>query len=222
VAALYRFFPMEYMDGQRNLEGLITAVASGRLKTLSSFAHIYSQSKLAFARGWALRDRLAPADALALGQHTPPSCELGELPAEKLRAERAQWVLKRALGRVGDEVFVGALLTDEDWASLCAAVQAAIAGPAEERWIAQRFVPQQAIATPFGEQLVTLGVYVLDGRFVGYFARLSPQSHVSHDALCVPVFVGLPEPAARSGVPSSPTPTAARRSGPGPSSEEDR
>jgi len=29
---------------------------------------------------------------------------------------------------------------------------------------------------------------VLDGRFAGYFARVTPQSHVSHDALCVPVF----------------------------------
>lgn len=222
VAALYRFFPMEYMDGQRNLEGLIAAVASRRLKTLSSFSHIYSQSKLAFARGWALRDRLAPADALALAEHTPQSCEFAELPAQQLQAERAQWVLKRALGRVGDEVFVGALLTDEDWASLCAAVQAAVTGPAQERWIAQRFVPQKAIATPFGEMLVTLGVYVLDGRFVGYFARLSPQSHVSHDALCLPVFVGLPEPAARSEVPLGPAPHTARSSGPEPSPGEDR
>ena len=35
------------------------------------------------------------------------------IPEATLRAERAQWVLKRALGRVGDEVFVGALLSDE-------------------------------------------------------------------------------------------------------------
>ena len=103
-----------------------------------------------------------------------------------------------------------------------AAGQPATPAPPTQRGTAQGFVPQQSIAPPSGEQLVTLGVYVLDGRFVGYFARLGPQSHVSHDALCVPVFVGLPEPAARSGVPSSPTPTAARQSGPGPSSEEDR
>jgi hypothetical protein len=41
-----------------------------------------------------------------------------------------------------------------------------------------------------GDRYVTLGAYVLDGRFVGYFARVTPQSHVGHDALCVPVFVG--------------------------------
>ena len=30
--------------------------------------------------------------------------------------------------------------------------------------------------------------YVEAGRFAGYFARVTPESHVSHDALCVPVF----------------------------------
>ena len=42
--------------------------------------------------------------------------------------------------------------------------------------------------TPWGDRYVTLGAYVLDGRFAGYFARVTPESHVSHDALCVPVF----------------------------------
>jgi hypothetical protein len=57
-----------------------------------------------------------------------------------------------------------------------------------EAWVAQRFVPQRAIPTPWGRRLVTLGAYVLDGRFAGYFARITPDSHVSHDAVCVPVF----------------------------------
>lgn len=57
-----------------------------------------------------------------------------------------------------------------------------------ESWIAQRFVRQQTVPTPWGPRYMTLGAYVLDGRFVGYFARLTPESHVSHDALCLPVF----------------------------------
>ena len=57
------------------------------------------------------------------------------------------------------------------------------------RRIAQRFVPQAAIPTPRGPRLVTLGVYLLDGAFAGYFARLTPTSHCSHDALVLPVFV---------------------------------
>ena len=62
-----------------------------------------------------------------------------------------------------------------------------------ERWIAQRFVRQRPLPTPWGDRFVTLGAYVLDGRFAGYFARITPQSHVSHDALCVPVFVSTEE-----------------------------
>jgi hypothetical protein len=56
-------------------------------------------------------------------------------------------------------------------------------------WIAQRFIPQRAIETPWGPRLVTLGAYVLDGAFAGYFARITRTSHVSHDALVLPVFV---------------------------------
>lgn len=186
VAALYRYYPTEYMEGQRNLDALAAAVAGGSVRTLSSFAHIYLQSKLAFARAWAF-ERQSELRTAALRQHVPETFELGELPREQLIAEREKWVLKRALGRVGDEVFVGDLITDEDWAKLQDTL-AALSWQRGERWIAQRYVPQQPIPTPFGDLLVTLGAYLLDGRFVGYFARLTPQSHVSHDALCVPVF----------------------------------
>jgi hypothetical protein len=103
-----------------------------------------------------------------------------------LLADRLGWVLKRAFGRVGDEVFVGALSDDADWRILVDDVGKRRAGG--ERWIAQRFVRQQPIPTPWGPRLVTLGAYVLDGRFAGYFARLTSVSHVSHDALVVPVF----------------------------------
>ena len=43
--------------------------------------------------------------------------------------------------------------------------------------------------TPWGPRFLTLGVYLLDGKFVGYFARVTPASHVSHDALVLPTFV---------------------------------
>src|SRR5262249_59152095 len=45
-----------------------------------------------------------------------------------------------------------------------------------EAWVAQRFVRQRPIATPWGDRFVTLGVYLLDGEFAGYFARLTPES----------------------------------------------
>jgi hypothetical protein len=90
------------------------------------------------------------------------------------------------MGRVGDEVFVGQLFRDDDWEPLVDRVRELASSG--ERWIAQRFVRQRPVPTPWGDRLVTLGAYVEGGRFAGYFARVTAQSHVSHDALCVPVF----------------------------------
>jgi uncharacterized circularly permuted ATP-grasp superfamily protein len=148
---------------------------------------MYSQSKFVMARAWSLSHTLSREDQLILNQHVPFTIDVADASREMLVSQRKDWVLKRALGRVGDDVFVGALFSDAEWSSV---VTDTIALRAEgDRWIAQQFVSQRQFPTPWGDRLVTLGAYVLDGRFEGYFARITPESHVSHDALCVPVFV---------------------------------
>ncbi len=189
ISVLYRFFPTEYMEGQRNLPAILDALSAGSLRTLSSFAHIFCQSKLALARAWQARTDLPLDEQEILQDHLPETHDVADLSPAELFSDRAGWVLKKALGRVGDEVFVGALCQDQEWALLLSEVLRLRA--AGESWIAQRFVRQRPVPTPFGDRLVTLGAYVLDGRFVGYFARLTTDSHVSHDALCVPVFTAV-------------------------------
>ncbi len=49
LGALYRFFPTEYMEGQRNVADVVEATRTGAIRSLTSFAHVYAQSKLAFA-----------------------------------------------------------------------------------------------------------------------------------------------------------------------------
>jgi glutathionylspermidine synthase len=187
VTALYRYYPTEYMEGDPNVPAIVDAVSSGRVRTLANFAQMYLQSKLVMARGWARIEGAAPEDAEAIREHVPFTLDLADAEATLLVQDRADWVLKKTLGRVGDEVFVGALEADADWRALVAELKERRRGG--ERWIAQRFVPQRPVPTPWGPRLVTLGAYVLDGRFAGYFARLTSVSHVSHDALVVPVFV---------------------------------
>ncbi|MGZ3420450.1 MAG: hypothetical protein ACXVEE_21415 [Polyangiales bacterium] len=172
VSALYRFFPTEWLVGQSNMLDLIEATGTGAVRNLTGFQYVYSQSKLAFAR--------APASAAL-----PRTLMVEELTDAEILADRAGWVLKRSFGRVGDEVLVGALISDAEWKESLAMVRSR----ASEAWIAQRFVRQRTVPTPWGPRYATLGAYVLDGEFVGYFARLTPESHVSHDALCLPVLV---------------------------------
>ncbi|MGH7436031.1 MAG: glutathionylspermidine synthase family protein, partial [Polyangiaceae bacterium] len=184
VRVLYRYFPIEWMSGQRNIEGIARAVETGRVRTLTSFAHVFTQSKLALARCW--ESTVAGVEVRAF---LPETHAILDVPRDAVARDRRSWVVKRAMGRVGEEVFVGALFDDEaEWDALVDEVRALAAGG--EAWIAQRFVDQQRLATPFGSRYLTLGAYVLDGVFAGYFARVTPESHASHDALCVPVFVG--------------------------------
>lgn len=189
VRVLYRYFPTEYMEGQDNLDAVEAALSRGIVRSVPSFSTMYLQSKLSFARAFALRDRLSPAQRDAVDRFLPETFDVADLDPARLLAEREGWVLKRALGRVGDQVFVGAMTSPAYWKGLVEELFALADAPDAEPWIAQRLVRQRSIPTPFGDRLVTLGAYVRDGRFTGYFARLTPESHVSHDALCVPVFV---------------------------------
>jgi hypothetical protein len=186
IRALYRFFPTEYMTGQKNVDAIARAVEGGRVRTLSSFAHIFAQSKLAFARAWKDKGSLSDADRAAVTRYTAETFDAAHVPRGQLCGEQSDWVLKRAYSRVGDDVFVGPLVSPAVWPRL---VDFVLARSAQgESWVAQRFVRQSPIDTPWGKRYLTLGAYVLDGHFVGYFARVTSESHVSHDALCVPVF----------------------------------
>ena len=187
LKVLYRYFPAEYMEGQRNLGDIERAIRFGTVKTISSFEHIFTQSKLAFARAWAQRARLTDEARASVETHIPATYEVPDMKLEELVHERESWVVKRALGRVGDEVFVGPLFEAREWSSLMTEVMQRARGG--ESWIAQRFVRQSPVSTPWGPRYLTLGAYVQDGHFTGYFTRATPESHVSHDALCLPVLV---------------------------------
>lgn len=181
IAVLYRFYPLEYLAEMPNVPDLVRATERGELSSMSSFASIHAQSKLSMARAF-VHDPAAARDVFA------ETIAFARADPAVLARDRADWVLKRDLSRVGDHVIVGALATDDEMRIAVNDVQEL------ERdgdvWIAQRFVPQRPLTTPWGPRLVTLGVYVLDGVFAGYFARMTRTSHCSHDALVLPVFVG--------------------------------
>jgi hypothetical protein len=169
-AVLYRFYPLEDMAGSRVVEPLARATERGEIRSMSSFAVIHAQSKLAMARAFA---------------HDPAAREIFPETIPFRRVEREGWVLKRDLSRVGDHVLVGPMI--DEWDD--ALDEVASREREGEVWIAQRYVPQRPIATPWGPRLLTLGVYLLDGAFAGYYARLSEASLCTHDALVLPTFV---------------------------------
>jgi hypothetical protein len=180
IAVLYRFYPTEYMEAQKNIEAIARATERGELASMSSFAQMYAQSKLAMARAWAHE----PENARDV---FPETVALADVHPQLIAAERERWVVKRDLSRVGDHVLVGSLFSDEDFGY--ALEEVAESEREGDVWIAQRFIPQRSLATPWGPRMLTLGVYLLDGAFAGYFARVSPTSLCDGGALVLPVFV---------------------------------
>ena len=137
VGALYRYFPTEWMSGQRNVESIARAVAGRQVRTLTSFSHVFTQSKLAFARCWRRIDASEqPAgDREIWRRHLPETHDVRDVARESLVSRRGDWVIKRALGRVGEEVFVGELVEDaREWAALVDhVVERAIRGERSDR-----------------------------------------------------------------------------------------
>jgi glutathionylspermidine synthase len=181
VAVLYRFYPTEYMEEQDGVEVIARAVEAGRVATLSSFSHMYAQSKLSMAR-------VLAAEPVRGGAVFPETHAFTDVPAAVLERERERWVVKRALSRVGEHVLIGASTDDHTWRRALAEI-AERERADDEVWIAQRLVDQRPVDTPWGPRWLTLGAYLLDGEFVGYFARLSPELLASHDAIVLPVLV---------------------------------
>lgn len=101
-----------------------------------------------------------------------------------------EWVLKPALGRVGDGIGLRAVSTDREWRR---AARAARRWP--NFWAAQRRFHSTPTDTPHGERHACLGVFVIDGRAAGIYARLAPQPLINASSQDVAVLIAPPTPA---------------------------
>ena len=95
---------------------------------------------------------------------------------------RGQWVIKPNLGRVGQPVGVPGHTPVAEWAEIAASVRVR-----PRDWVAQRRFRSVPVSTPEGPRHVALGVYVVEGRAVGCYARLSRHARVDEHATEVAV-----------------------------------
>jgi glutathionylspermidine synthase len=88
------------------------------------------------------------------------------------------WVLKPAFGNGGDDVTLREQTSRSVWYRR---VVAALARP--RRWIAQRRFRTIAVESPLGSMHPCIGVYVVDGRATGAYARLSSSPVIDFAAI---------------------------------------
>jgi len=160
------------------LSALLASVDRGRCAVLNPFGAVLTQNKRMMAFLWERLDDLSPAARAAVRSFIPCSTRLETADPQRLRDEREAWVLKSDYGCEGDEVVIGADVTDAVWDD---ALRAALPG----RWIAQRrFVP----ATDGEGRIANHGVYVVAGEPAGIYTRLS-RGATDARAVSVPTLV---------------------------------
>jgi glutathionylspermidine synthase len=145
------------------IAALVEASLARRCAIVNPFAAVVPQNKRAFAFLWEHINELAPDVQQIVSEHVPETIRLEVADHAQLLRERERWVLKSDYGCEGEEVLIGAALSDDEW-------QKSLRLALPKRWIAQRYF--EACLNEDGEQ-TNHGVYLAGGRAAGLYTRLS-------------------------------------------------
>ena len=94
------------------------------------------------------------------------------------------WLLKTAMCNTGDSVTIRARMTGAKWRRVGLDVMCHPKG-----WVAQRRFHTRPIETPLGQMYPCIGVYTLNGRVCGAYARLARSEIVDFAAVDVALLV---------------------------------
>jgi hypothetical protein len=182
IEALFRYFPGEWIGDLPNFDHW--QQATGRLPMMNSLSALIAQSKRFYAATDAHELDLSESARQCIDQHLPTSHYLSAELRERLLQEREAWVLKGAFGRMGDTVRLGIGSSPEQWQE---AIDRAL-GNADQFAIQERF---DAVPMWFsnGMGYATIGLYLVDGQFAGYYSRVSPYPVINFDACHVATLV---------------------------------
>lgn len=173
-SALLRFFPAEWLS---NLEGNQWKNFFRQTDTLqmNPGAALISQSKR-FPLTWVELDQ----PPRLWRELLPTTVDPERLSGEELRS----WVIKPALGRVGDGIGLSGVTAEPELTKLLYACRRQPA-----LWAAQRRFDSVAGDSEEGPVHPCFGVYVVDGRASGVYGRIAAQPLINHQARDVAVLI---------------------------------
>jgi glutathionylspermidine synthase len=181
VEGAFRFYPGEWMADLPNAADWLRALP--KLAMMNPLQRLITQSKKSFAcfnaDGWPEATERSLIEA-----HLPETRHFNPADVEAYRVEREQWVLKAAFGRMGDAVLLGALSTVKEWAD---AIAHAVRTPA--RYAMQRRFDVLPLDHDGKRLYPTVGAYVVNGRFAGYYSRAAEIPMITHEAFHVATVV---------------------------------
>lgn len=178
VDAAFRFYPGEWMPKLPNVDAWLRL--GPRLPAMNPVHRLVRQSKRMFA----LWPEVCPEDRALLEAHCPVTLAVDGTALRQAQQEPGRWVLKRAFGRMGDSVVIGALVSEAAWA---AALREAAQAPAE--FCLQARFEVRPITFDAGPLYPAVGVFLINGRFAGYYSRAAREPLITHEAYHVATLV---------------------------------
>ena len=172
VHALFRFFPAEWLP---NLSGDWRGFFHDGPPACNHAAALLCQSKR------------APLVWPRLGVPFPAWRSLLPATEDPRRVDwehDPSWILKPALGRVGEDVAVPEVLEPGEWKRIRSSARRH-----PRAWVAQRRFDSLPVETRAGERHVCVGVYTVDGKAAGFYARVAERPRIDQYAQDAPVLV---------------------------------
>lgn len=169
LAAIFRFFPGEWLPNLPRRAGWRNYFAGSNTPQCNPAVAVAAQSK----RLPLVWDRL----------YSPMTTWKSLLPETRAAhgvQPDSQWVLKAALGRVGDEVAIAGVTGEKELRQITR-----WARRRPRRWIAQRRFEALPLAAPEGAIFPCIGVYVVDGKAAGAYCRAARRALVDGAAMDV-------------------------------------
>jgi hypothetical protein len=158
---IVRFYQAEWISRLPRKFGWEYFFRGGRTRVANPALALISESKR-FPLVWDKLSNRLPTWRGLLPETRPPQ----DAPWPR----DAGWLLKAALCNTGDTVSVRELMRPGDWLRTRLAV-----GFSPAHWVAQRRFESVPVSTPLGPRHVCVGVYTVNGRTAGGYARCSKR-----------------------------------------------
>lgn len=175
VDLVLRFFPAEWLPNLPRSSRWRHFFAGSTIPITNPGAALLTQSKR-FPLAWKYLD----ADLPTWRRLLPETCD-----PRDVNAASPAWVLKPALGRVGDGVGVHGVTEPREWRAI---QEDAARHPGE--WVAQRRFDAIPASIDGKSYYPCIGVYTVDGQPAGAYGRLAETPLIDHRACDVAILVG--------------------------------
>jgi len=172
---VFRFFPAEWLPNLGRQAGWQSYFGGQQTPVCNPGTALLSQSKR-----W-------PLACEKIGLHLPRWRELTPQTAEPREVNwraNGDWVLKPALGRVGEAIGLHGVTEERQWKAIRRSARWG-----SRHWVAQRRFTPTPLEVEGRVWHVCFGVYTIDGRAAGIYGRVAPQPLINHLAREVAVLV---------------------------------